>query len=160
MRAVRPMLVVLVAAVAPSGSPVPAYAASGQPVPSLEPAATHALWNRLVRAPRPFALTATDCRPARVVFYAPTDWLRLATKLGSAGSPCVDYFISIPPFVSDKTQPRADQAWRIRALGSNFHALTEVNLAAWAGWVSAHGAGWYQAGVEARRRMAAAGYDV
>ena len=50
--------------------------------------------------PRP---TADRC--ARV-FYAATDYLRLATKLAANASPCAEYYISIPPLVADKTQPR------------------------------------------------------
>ena len=61
---------------------------------------------------------------------------------------------------ADKTQPRADQAWRIRALGPAFHALAEINVTGWTAWVATTGSSWYAAGVEARRRMAAAGYDV
>ncbi len=49
------------------------------PVPSLEPRETSRLWKELVARARPlsFAREQADCRPARIVFYAPTDWLRL-----------------------------------------------------------------------------------
>jgi hypothetical protein len=130
-----------------------------QPVPSLEPAATQRQWSRLVRMRRPFA-AAADCRPVRAVFYAATDWLRLATKLAAGASSCAHYYISIPPLAASKTQPRPDQAWRIRALGPAFHALAEIHMGAWAGWVAQGGGSWHAAGQEARRRMAAAGYDV
>jgi hypothetical protein len=130
-----------------------------RPVPSLEPAATQRLWRRLTRTRRPFAATV-DCRPLRAVFYAQTDWLRLATKLAASTSPCAQYYVSIPPLTANKTQPRADQAWRIRALGPGFHALAEIHMASWAGWVAENGGDWYAAGREARRRMASAGYDV
>jgi len=107
------------------------------------------------------ALSPTpDCRPLRAVFYAESDWIRLATKLAADASPCAEYYVSIPPIVGDKTNFRADQAWRIRALGPNFHALAEVHVGAWRGWVTANSASWYEAGVEARRRMAAKGFDV
>ena len=131
------------------------------PVPSLEPQATQELWQQLVRHRtfRPYAVGA-DCRPLRAVFYAATDWLRLATKLAAAASPCAQYYVSVPPVVADKTKPRPDQAWRIRALGPNVHALAEIHFTAWQKWVTSTGSGWYQAGVEARRRMASAGYDV
>lgn len=117
---------------------------------------------RLVRARRALAAASAvvECQPLRAIFYAATDWLRLAAKLAAAASPCAEYAISIPPLAGDKTQFRADQAWRIRALGPTFHALAEVNVAAWADWVARTGSSWYQAGVEARRRMAAAGYEV
>ena len=56
--------------------------------------------------------------------------------------------------------PRPNQAWRIRALGPRFHAMAEIHWATWQRWVRATGRTWFDAGVEARRRMAAAGYDV
>jgi len=151
----------LAAAFLASAAPGGAAAAkpSLKPVPSLEPAVTERQWRRLARSRRPFAATA-DCRPLRAVFYAATDWLRLATKLAANASPCAQYYISIPPLAANKTQPRGDQAWRIRALGPAFHALAEVHMAAWAGWVSQNGGSWFAAGQEARRRMATAGYDV
>jgi hypothetical protein len=104
--------------------------------------------------------SAPLCRPAEFVFYAARDWLRLAPKLAERASPCAHYFISVPPLVGDKTNPRPNQAWRIRALGPRFHAMAEIHWAAWQGWVGATGRTWYEAGVEARRRMSAAGYDV
>lgn len=129
------------------------------PVPSLEPEATAALWRSLVRHPRPLRVQG-ECRPLRGVFYAATDWLRLATKLAASASLCADYYISIPPIVADKTNPRPDQAWRIRALGPSFHALAEIHWTTWSRWVASTGSSWYAAGVEARRRMAQAGFDV
>jgi hypothetical protein len=129
------------------------------PVPSLEPKATAALWQRLVLHPRPVRNQAA-CRPLRGVFYAATDWLRVATKLAATASPCADYYISIPPFAADKTAIRPDQAWRIRALGPNFHALAEIHWTGWSRWIASTGYSWYDAGVEARRRMADAGFDV
>jgi hypothetical protein len=142
----------------PTTTPVCAGVAA---VPSLEPSATAALWRRLVSRPaaRIFS-TDADCRPLRAIFYAQGDWLRLATKLAASASPCAQYYISIPPLVADKTRPRPDQAWRVRALGPSFHALAEIHFTTWQRWVTSTGSSWYQAGVEARRRMAAAGYDV
>jgi IPT/TIG domain len=133
-----------------------------RPVPSLDPAATDAAWHRLAHGHQAVAGTATTaCRPLRAVFYTATDWRRLATKLAASASACADYYISVPPLTADKTQERSDEAWRIRALGSNFHALAEINMSAWSGWIAdAPGRTWYQAGVAARGRMAAAGYDV
>ncbi len=144
-------------AAAPDARAAPA----AQPVPSLTPRETAVQWARLVRGHdlRPLATTA-GCRPLHAVFYAATDWLRLATKLAAQASPCAQYSVSIPPLVADKTKPRPDQAWRVRALGPSFHALAEIHLTAWQKWVNAGNGSWYQAGVEARRRMAAAGYDV
>ena len=94
------------------------------PVASLDPAATERLWKQLVATRAAGQARAqADCRPLRAVFYAATDYLRLATKLAANVSPCADYYISVPPLVADKTQPRRGAAERIRALGPNFHAL-------------------------------------
>jgi List-Bact-rpt repeat protein/PASTA domain-containing protein len=162
--------VVLIASVMASaavlGAVLPSQAAavprSRTPVvPSLDSAATTALWDRLARGhARVAGQATTDCRPARLIFYAQTDWLRLATTLAANASPCAQYYISVAPLVADKTQERSDQAWRIRALGANFHALAEINMSAWRNWVTNGGGSWYQAGVEARKRMAVAGFDV
>src|SRR5262249_46209323 len=117
------------------------------------------LWRQLIAQPKRFRAQA-QCRPLRGIFYAQTDWLRLATKLAQQASPCAQYYISIPPLVADKTKPRPDQAFRIRALGSNFHALAEIHWTSWSNWVTSNASTWFDAGVEARQRMAAAGYDV
>jgi hypothetical protein len=135
-------------------------AAEPAPVPSLEPAATARLWRKLVAARRDHERVEAGCRPLRGIFYAATDFLRLATKLAASASPCAQYYVSIPPIVGDKTQLRRDQAWRVRALGPNFHALAEIHYATWTKWVANTGSSWYTAGVTARQRMAAAGYDV
>ena len=134
-----------------------------RPVASLQPKVTRRLWQHLVerRQAHPLRLAATtSCRPLRAVFYTATDWMRLATKLAANASPCAQYYFSIPSLAADHTQIRADQAWRIRALGPQFHAMAEISMGAWGKWVTSTGSSWYQAGVEARRRMAAAGYDV
>ena len=131
------------------------------PVASLEPSRTNQLWQRLVASPQPSPVRAqADCRPLRGVFYAATDFLRLATKLAATPSPCAEYYISIPPLVSDKTLPRPNAASRIRALGPNFHAMAEIHFATWTRWVASTGSSWHTAGVTARARMAAADYDV
>jgi hypothetical protein len=144
-------------ALAPRGQA--ASQAPDRPVSTLTPAATAKLWRQLVSRPTP-ARRAADCRPLRGVFYAAIDWLRLATKLAANASPCAQYYISIPPLVSDKTKARPDQAWRIRALGPNFHGMAEIHFTTWQRWVAANGSTWYAAGVEARHRMEAAGFDV
>ena len=152
---------VALAAVGPGVAASKPVRPSSKPVATLTPVATAKLWRELVSRPRVKAFrTADGCRPLRAVFYAGTDWLRLATKLAANASPCAEYYISVPPLVADKTQPRADQAWRIRALGPNFHAAAEMHVTGWTNWVATTGSSWYAAGVEARRRMAAAGYDV
>lgn len=139
------------------GSVAPPRAA--EPVPSLEPAKTAAEWRSLVSQPNAVRMQAA-CRPLRAVFYAASDWLRLATKLAAAASPCAEYYISVPPLVADKTTFRRDQAWRIRALGPRFHAMAEIHFATWTRWVASTGNSWHTAGVTARQRMAEAGYDV
>ncbi len=128
-------------------------------VPSLEPQATEALWRTLVRRPRHQRAQA-ECRPLRGVFYAATDWLRLATKLAATASPCAQYYVSIPPIVGNKTNLRPGEAARIRALGQNFHALAEFHWTTWSRWVTDNATTWYAAGVEMRRRMAQAGFDL
>jgi hypothetical protein len=122
--------------------------------------------DRRYRSGKPrFRLSATrtssaECRASEFVFYAARDWLRLAPKLAERASPCADYYISIPSLVADKTNARPNQAHRIRALGPRFHAMAEIHWATWQNWVRSTGHTWFDAGVEARRRMAAAGYDV
>ncbi len=159
------MLLALVGALtgvagAASATPAAHSPAPMVPVPSLDPAGTAAEWSALVRH-RPFELRAqAACRPLRAVFYAASDWLRLATKLAAAASPCAEYYVSVPPLVADKTTFRRDQAWRIRALGPSFHAMAEIHFATWTRWVQTTGNSWFTAGVTARERMAAAGYDV
>ncbi|HEX4678903.1 MAG TPA: hypothetical protein VH210_06840 [Gaiellaceae bacterium] len=154
----RKLLIVLMAACVA----VPAaLAAPSRPVPSLTPRATQKLWqSEVARAQqRPRVPSDASCRTARAVFYAQTDWLRLATKLAQTPSACAQYYVSLPPLASDKTQPRPDQAAQIRALGANFHALDEVSYASWNDWVGAGNGTWYDAGVLARQRMAAAGFS-
>ena len=149
----------LVAAGTIAGSAA-AFGPSSQPVPSLTPTATQRLWTELVRRPHVRSLSTAECRPLRAVFYAPTDWRRLTTRLAATPSPCAQYYVSVPPLADNKTQLRTDEAWRIRALGPAFHALAEISVTGWTAWVASTGNSWYEAGVEARRRMAAAGYDV
>jgi hypothetical protein len=161
MRA-RAAAVLLVAAAVAVALPGHAAAAGTPVVPSLEPAATAKLWKQLVEQ-RPRRLNATQqaaCRPLRAVFYAQTDWLRLATRLAAQASPCAQYSISVPPLAASKTTLRNGEAAKIRALGPNFHALAEINWAGWKTWVAQNGSSWFEAGVEARRRMVAAGFDI
>jgi hypothetical protein len=151
------VVVAAVLAIAPA-----AHAARPKPVPSLTPAATKALWHaEVTRAnTHPRVFSDATCRPGRAVFYAQTDWLRLATKLAQQPSPCAQYYVSVPPLAADKSQPRAGQAAQIRALGPQFHAVDEISWNGWSSWVTANASTWYDAGVTARQRMAAAGYDV
>jgi hypothetical protein len=151
----------LVVAVAAAFAIVPSALAGTPVVPSLTPAATHKLWvSEAARAKQHRALRDVSCtRPARAIFYAQTDWMRLATKLAAQQSACNQYYVSVPPLAADKSQARSGQAAQIRALGANFHALDEISWNGWSSWVTANGATWFDAGVTARQRMAAAGFD-
>jgi hypothetical protein len=160
MRA-RAAVVLVLAAVASAAAPGHADAARTPIVPSLDPAGTAILWKRLVEHPRrPSAAAQAACRPLRGIFYAQTDWLRLATRLAAQASPCAQYYISVPPLAASKTTLRNGEAAKIRALGPNFHALAEIHWAGWRTWVAENSSTWFEAGVEARRRMATAGFDV
>jgi PKD repeat protein len=123
-------------------------------VPSLDPE-----WSaNFVPPPVPrIRAAAAACIPTDVVFYAPTDWVRIAQKMRANMSLCANYFVSIPPIATDKTKPRGPlQPTLIRALGPNFHAVNEINVTdttSWSAWVASGKGTWYQAGVEARRRM-------
>jgi hypothetical protein len=154
-RLLVPMITALVLA--------PAAAAASAPVPSLTPAATRALWlkevSRAEARPRALSAARASCRPARVLFYAQTDWLRLATKLAQSPSDCAQYYISVPPLAGDKTQARSGQAAQIRALGPSFHAVDEISYTGWANWVASGAGSFADAGTLARQRMAAAGFD-
>jgi len=108
----------------------------------------------------PARAQSSDCRPVEAVFYEQSDWARLANGLAANPSPCTSYYVTIPALAADKTQMRPAAAAQVRAHGSNFHALAEVNYTAWQRWVTSTGNSWYSAGVEARRRMASAGFDV
>ena len=109
-------------------------------------------------APSAHASQQSEC--LRATFYSPADWLRLATKLAAHNVSCAQYYVTIPPLAAEKTTFRPDQPWRIRALGKNFHAVAEISYNGWSRWIAANGSSWYDAGVEARKRMAAQGFDV
>ena len=160
MARVLALLCAAVLATALSASAAAAVRAAPEPVPSLTPAKTATLWRQLVSKRGRHRFATAACSPARIVFYAPTDWMRLATRLAANPSPCAQYYVGVPPLANDKTVLRAGFASQIRALGPNFHALAEMSVTGWTAWVASTGAGWYAAGVEARRRMAAAGFDV
>src|SRR5207247_2525592 len=144
-----PAAVGLVALAVAVGHPARAHAARTPVVPSLEPAATAKLWKQLVERPSVMhARAQAGCRPLRSIFYAQTDWLRLATRLAAQASPCAQYSVSVPPLAASKTTLRNGEAAKIRALGPNFHALAEINWAGWRTWVAENSATWFDAGVE------------
>ena len=106
----------------------------------------------------PAPARSMQCQPVRAVFYTSSDWWRLAQGLGADASPCAQYYISIDPLAANKTQMRPNAAWQVNALGSNFHAVAEVNYTAWKNWVSSTGNSWYAAGQAARASMDATGF--
>ncbi len=63
---------------------------------------------------------------------------------------------------ANKTQMRPGESARIRGLGGQrVHAMAEINWNAWNTWVAQNGNGtFFEAGVEARKRMLAVGYDL
>jgi hypothetical protein len=103
------------------------------------------------------------------VFWGGTQWLELSQALAASPSPCADYSVSLSPAVlSDQTvlrlRPRFDE---VRALG--VHPVAEIRWTSSTGWrawvVGPHptwapGRTFYEAGMEARRRMAARGLNV
>ncbi len=105
------------------------------------------------------APTATDCPIAgEVVIYTQGGWNLLADAFRADPSPCANYFISIPAVAGNKSYPRGGgEAAAMRARGARFHAAAEFH---WTTWAAVAGMTWYEKGVEFRRRMTAAGYDV
>ena len=108
--------------------------------------------------------SADTCRHTDVVFYT-SDTTRLATELSKSASLCADYYLLI---TSDTGPPRGGTpVTTIHALGSRFHAMSEIRLKYWAtyaeNYASTHGGdtrvAWYATGVEARKEMRDAGYD-
>ena len=107
--------------------------------------------------------TAWKCHEhGEAIFWTASDWDLLGQELAAQLSPCVQYYISIPPVADDKTVLREKQDDVVRRLGPQFHPVAEIRLGndtGWANWVTgASGRTWFDAGVESRRRMAEAGY--
>lgn len=102
-----------------------------------------------------------NCRfDGEVVVWAGSDWLRIAGALGADRSPCGDAWVAIPPLAANKTGLRVLQDDAVRALG--VHPVAEFTVGAltgWGMWVKNNQKTWFEAGVEFRRRMAAAGYS-
>ena len=101
------------------------------------------------------------CRlPAKIVTYTSSDWVRAAQKLAGDTSMCAEIFLSIPPLAANKIAFRVLQDDLVRAVSPQIHPVAEIHVTGWQGWVTANNKTWYEAGVEARVRMAAAGYLV
>jgi hypothetical protein len=115
-------------------------------------------------AAAPAALPDSTCRlPVEFLSWTASDWALLGQALVDNATSCGEYWVSIPPLAANKTGLRVLQDDVIRALGPNIHPVAEVTLGTntgWAKWVANGNGTWFQAGVEFRRRMAAAGYDV
>lgn len=101
---------------------------------------------------------ACDCpNPVEVIIYDAAAWNVLADAFLADPSPCADYYFSIPSLSDDQTTPRSSgEPENMRARGPRLHAMAEFH---WGGWSDASGT-WYERGVEFRRRMVDAGYDV
>lgn len=140
-----------------------AICSDGQPEPAaMEPGARSA---SLALAAEEDGLPASCRLRNEVIFWTDTNWLRVARNLAANPAPCTEYYISIPPVATPKHQLRRFQAAQIRAFGPQFHALADIHLGetGWVSWVaenrsrfSSDEETWYEAGVEARRRMARA----
>jgi hypothetical protein len=105
-----------------------------------------------------------SCRlDVEAVFWTGTDWERLGRAIAAHRAPCGEYWLSIPPLAADKKGLRVLQDDVIRGLG--VHPVAEFTVGeatGWANWVLANpndNQTWFTAGVEFRRRMAAAGYS-
>jgi hypothetical protein len=107
----------------------------------------------------PSSARSAECVAVDVVIYS-TDSIRLSQRLHANESPCASHYISATPMTDGSGSPRSGVAGPIRANGPRFHAMTEVRLAPWTNWVQTNGKTWFEAGVEFRRRMVTAGYDV
>jgi hypothetical protein len=94
---------------------------------------------------------------ARVITWNPGGWTKLVDAFAAHPAPCAEYYITIPPLVSDKTRPRA-AAELLRLRGPQFHALADFHVSAWR--ANPETTSWYAKGVRFRELMAAAGYDV
>ena len=105
---------------------------------------------------------------AQVVTYNPNGWVQLFEALKANPTPCAQYYIVIPPPAQAKTQVRKcrqgsppGQCNRIvdyiRSGGPNFHPVAEFH---WGAWRLVNGWSWQRKGMEFRKRMRAAGYEI
>ena len=125
-------------------------------VPSLDPESSRSFEPPPLPRLRNFARAG----PSSLVFYTATDWFRVAQKMRGNPSGCGDYYVFVPALANgDKTQMRPNEAARIRGLGAQMHAAAEINWNAWTAWVANGNGTFYDAGVEARKRMLAVGFD-
>lgn len=76
---------------------------------------------------------------------------------------CTHWYVGVPLVAGEKTSFHAGVKNEIDAVhkrGSNFHVLAEFQWTAWRQWTEDNEKSWYEAGVEFRRRMDVAGFDV
>jgi hypothetical protein len=105
-----------------------------------------------------------------VIFWGGVQWVELATALARNPSKCAEYFVTVPPQDSERSALRGRAAFReIRRLDPRIHPVAEIRFTGETGWrewvVGPHpdwapGRTFFEAGVEARRRMAQSGLDV
>ena len=105
--------------------------------------------------------TGTTCSAGNdvdVVVYTQDGYAELAQAFADHPTPCAHYYLSLPALAEHKDMPRGGtQPAVVRNHGAQFHAMAEFH---WGGWRNVTGLTAYQKGVEFRRRMDAAGYDV
>ena len=96
------------------------------------------------------------------VFWGGIEQLVLAQALAAERSPCVEYFLTIPPRTDRTMLPAAARFNEVRALG--IHPVADIRWTSptgWRAWVIADPERtFYEAGVLARQRMAERGLDV
>jgi hypothetical protein len=111
--------------------------------------------------PAPEPAPSTGCAfPAEVVIYGQQAWNVLGDAFRDHVSPCANYWISIPPPTSDKTQVRAGQAELMHARGPRLHAMAEFHWNTWNRFHNDTGTPWREIGHIFRTRMQDAGYCV
>jgi hypothetical protein len=115
------------------------------------------------------AVLPPDCPHAvHGVFWGGVQQLVLAQALAADPSPCAEYSVTVPPLDADRTELRPRVRFNeLRVLG--LHPVAEMRWTSdrgWRAWVVGGHPDWepgrtfYDAGVEARRRMAMRGLDV
>lgn len=104
------------------------------------------------------------------ILWGGVQWVELGQALAKNSSECIEYFISIPPEDNNRSALREAAAFEeVRSLSPRIHPVAEIRFTGETGWrewvVGPHpdfapGRTFYEAGVEARRRMAQSGLDV
>lgn len=102
-------------------------------------------------------IPAACTRTAHLFAFNPNGSDALADAFEANLSPCADYWIHVAAVPSDRTMPRAVEPAKIRARKGRFFAVAEFHFGAWSERTDP---GWFEKGVEFRRRMDAAGYNV